>query len=73
VGNQGLHIGHDEGLNAMWKIVQVVYIVGYWLYVLGAAIFYWPLSTGFFDWQTYVFFQLLYALVWPILFIAQVV
>jgi hypothetical protein len=55
------------------NILLAIYATGYFIFVFGAAIFYWPIAQSFWDWQIYVFFQTWYGLVWPILLILQLI
>ena len=48
------------------KALMAVYVAGYWLYVAIAAAYAWP-NLSFWSWWTYVLFQAVYAVFWPIL------
>jgi hypothetical protein len=52
-----------EGI--LGKVVGGVYVAGYWLYILFAAIILWPAS-GFFTWLSFVGVHVMVATVWPI-------
>jgi hypothetical protein len=45
--------------------LMAVYFVGYFGYIIGAAIYAWS-HLGFDNWYSYLFFQCLYAIIWPV-------
>ena len=53
------------------NVATTIYILGYWLFVIAAAVFYWPISQSFEDWRNYVGWQMLYGIAWPILLLIQ--
>lgn len=55
------------------NILLAIYAIGYWLYVGAAAVWYWPASRSLYDWLTYVLFQAIYAIFWPVLLAIQLV
>jgi len=54
------------------KIVLIIYITGYWLYVILAGIMMWS-SMGFSEWRLYILFQAFYALVWPVWLVKAII
>ena len=53
------------------KTILWTYVAGYWLYILFAALWSWSMISGFGAWRYYVSFQFLYALVWPVLLLLE--
>lgn len=47
------------------KLVGTMYVVGYWLYLIFAAVTLWP-ATGFFTWLALVGVHAMLATVWPL-------
>jgi hypothetical protein len=50
------------------KLIGGAYVIGYWLYVVFAAVMLWP-ADGFFTWLTFVLVHAMIATVWPIGFL----
>lgn len=49
-----------------WTLA-IIYVVGYWFYVIAAGIYSWQTDISFSDWVTYMIWQCtLYGLLWPI-------
>ena len=48
------------------KILTGIYIAGYFLYIIVAAIWAWHTPMSLYQWWRYVGYQTLFATVWPI-------
>lgn len=48
------------------KVVMWIYGAGYWAFVLTAAVTAWP-HLPLMTWWTYVLFQAMYGIAWPVL------
>ena len=46
-----------------------VYFIGYWLYVITAAVWAWFHVPAFGDWWPYVIFQFVYGFFWPVILV----
>ena len=66
-------IGINANVKAMSRVyaflkwsLTVIYVIGYWFYVIAAGISSWNTDIGFFDWLEYMVWQCtLYGLIWP--------